>query len=102
MMQLSARRRGGIALVTLLFKETEAVPLICHQEAHYHGGGAAQTLKAPFSGGKTVIAGANLRYTPIDIGKQATSVSQTSAAGSGDNNFTFGALAHGPPDVRGW
>jgi hypothetical protein len=59
-----------------------------------------RNLKAPFAGSKTVIAGANLRYTPIDIGKQATQY-RNERGWFGDNNFTFAGLPTGRQTFAG-
>jgi beta-galactosidase len=93
------RGAGGIALVNLLFKETETVPLNATKKRTIMSA-VLRNLKAPFSGGKTVIAGANLRYTPIDIGKQATQY-RNERGWFGDNNFTFGALPTGRQTFAG-
>ena len=64
------RGKGGIVLCNLLFKETEEVPAnALKKQADFAA--ILRNLKAPFTGGKTVIVGANLDYTPIDISKQA-------------------------------
>lgn len=65
------RGAGGIVLCNLLFKETEAVPLNAVKKRTILAT-LLHNLKAPFSGGKAIIAGASLKYTPIDISKQAT------------------------------
>jgi beta-galactosidase len=87
------RGAGGIALVNLAFKEIETVPVNATKKRTIMAA-VLRNLKAPFAGGKTVIAGANLRYTPIDIGKQATQY-RNERGWFGDAKFTFAALPTG-------
>jgi len=53
-----------------------------------------RNLKAPFSGGRTVIAGANLRYEPVDLSKQCTQF-RNEKGWFGDPRFTFAAMPSG-------
>ena len=88
------RGAGGILLCNVKFKDAETNP---------ENAGKKQTilatllrnLHAPFSGGKTVIAGANnLTYTPLDLSKQADQY-LTDQGWFGDKAFTFADLPRG-------
>ena len=88
------RGAGGILLCNVKFKDSETNP---------ENAGKKQTilatllrnLHAPFSGGKTVIAGAtNLTYTPMDLSKQANQY-VTDQGWFGDKAFTFADLPRG-------
>jgi len=88
------RGAGGILLCNVKFQDSETNP---------ENAGKKQTilatllrnLHAPFSGGKTVIAGANnLTYTPLDLSKQANQY-LTDQGWFGDKQFTFADLPRG-------
>ena len=94
------RGAGGIVLCNVKFKDIEANP---------ENTGKKQTiiatllrnLNAPFSGGKTIIAGANnLTYTPLDISKQANQY-RTAQGWFGDKAFTFANLPPGKQTFAG-
>jgi beta-galactosidase len=57
-------------------------------------------LDAPFTGGKTVIAGSGLTYAPIDISKNANQF-RTDKGWFGDANFTFADLPTGTQRLAG-
>jgi beta-galactosidase len=87
------RGNGGMVLCNLLFKETEAVPINTAKKRTIFSA-ILRNLNAPFAGGKTVIAGAGLKYVPIDIHNQATQY-RTERGWFGDANFTFNGLPRG-------
>ncbi len=92
--------KGGILLFNLLFKDTEAVPVNAAKKRTIFAT-LLRNLKAPFAGGKTVIAGAaGLAYQPVDIGKQANQY-RNERGWFGDKNFTFGALPTGKQTFAG-
>ncbi len=59
-----------------------------------------RNLKAPFAGGKTVVAGANLKFFPVDLSKQANQY-RTERGWFGDANFTFKDLPTGNQNFGG-
>jgi beta-galactosidase len=84
---------GGVVLCNLNFQETEAVPA---NQAKKRAMLAAvlRNLKAPFAGGKTVIAGASLACTPLDIHTKATTY-KDERGWFGDKRRTLKALPPG-------
>jgi beta-galactosidase len=86
------RGEGGIVLCNLLFKDTEAVPANALKKRNIMAT-ILRNLKAPFAG-KTVIAGANLKYSSVDISKQANQY-RNERGWFGDPNFTFKDLPTG-------
>ncbi len=90
---------GGIVLCNLKFQSHEDVPA---------NGVKKQTilatllrnLKAPFSGGRSVIAGADLEYHPLDISKQANQY-RDEKGWFGDRRFTFRDLPLGKQKFAG-
>ena len=90
---------GGIVLCNLKFQSHEDVPA---------NGVKKQTilatllrnLKAPFSGGRSVIAGADLEYHPLDISKQANQY-RDEKGWFGDRQFTFRDLPLGKQKFAG-
>ncbi len=62
---------GRVVLLNLNFQENEAVP-INQTKKRTILATILRNLKAPFSGGKTVIVGADLTYTSLDIHTKAT------------------------------
>ncbi|MCA1595700.1 MAG: hypothetical protein LC772_04660, partial [Chloroflexi bacterium] len=88
------RGAGGIVLCNVNFKDTE---LVAENAGKKQAIIAAilRNLHAPFSGGKSIIAGAgNLSYSPVDLSKQANQY--TGDRGwFGDRNFTFADLPAG-------
>lgn len=83
------RGEGGIVLCNLLFqdvaKEQAAVNFTKKQTILTT---LLRNLQAPFSGGKTVIAGAKLKYEPLDLSKYATQY-RDEKGWFGDKKFTF-------------
>ncbi|HET6387210.1 MAG TPA: glycoside hydrolase family 2 TIM barrel-domain containing protein [Armatimonadota bacterium] len=84
---------GGIVLCNLLFKDTEDVPENAVKKREIFAD-LLRNLKAPFAGGKTIIAGANLKYTPISIAKQANQY-RDEKGWFGDKAFTMASLPTG-------
>jgi beta-galactosidase len=84
---------GGVVLCNLKFKDTEAVP-VNQAKKRTILASLLRNLKAPFSGGKTVIAGANLACTPLDIHTKATTY-KDERGWFGDPRRTLKALPPG-------
>jgi hypothetical protein len=84
---------GGVVLCNLKFQQTEAVPVNKTKKRTILAT-VLRNLKAPFSGGKTVIAGANLACTPIDIHTKATTY-KDERGWFGDKRRTLKALPPG-------
>lgn len=93
------RGAGGIVLSNILFKDTEENPENGVKKQRVLGT-ILRNLKAPFGGGKSVLAGAGLKYTPIDIGKQATQY-RNETGWFGDKAFTFNGLPSGTQTFAG-
>ena len=88
-----AKGNGGVVLCNLNFQETEAVPINKTKKRTILAT-VLRNLKAPFSGGKTVIAGANLACTPLDIHTKATTY-KDERGWFGDKRRTLKALPAG-------
>lgn len=88
-----AKGRGGVVLCNLRFQDTEAVP-VNQAKKRTILATVLRNLKAPFAGGKTVIAGANLVCTPIDIHTKATTY-KDERGWFGDKRRTLKALPAG-------
>ncbi len=86
------RGAGGMVLCNLNFKDSEAVPVNATKKRTILAA-LLRNLKAPFAG-KTIIAGANLQYATVEIGKQATQY-RNERGWFGDKNFTFAGLPTG-------
>ncbi len=93
------RGEGGIVLCNLLFKETEAVPVNAVKKRTILAT-LLRNLKAPFSGSKAVIPGANLAYAPVDLSKQANQF-RNERGWFGDPKLTFAALPTGKQEFAG-
>jgi beta-galactosidase len=93
------RDSGGIVLCNLLFKDKEEVP---ENEGKKRAIFATllRNLKAPFAGGKTIIAGAKLNYLSIDLSKQANQY-RGEQGWFGDKKFTFKDLPTGKQTFAG-
>ena len=94
-----AKGNGGVVLCNLKFQDTEAVP-INQTKKRTILATMLRNLKAPFSGGKTVIAGANLVCTPIDIHTKATTY-KDERGWFGDKRRTLKALPPGEHNFGG-
>jgi len=90
---------GHIVLCNLLFKENEDVPENADKKRHILAT-ILRNLKAPFTGGKTIIAGANLEYHPIDLSQQANQY-RDERGWFGDKAFTFKDLPPGDHSFAG-
>ena len=93
------RGNGGMVLCNLLFKPSEEVPENTVKKQKILAT-ILRNLNAPFSGGKAVIVGTNLAYTPIDISKQATAY-RDEKGWFGDKNATFRDLPTGKQKFAG-
>jgi beta-galactosidase len=90
-----AHGSGGVVLCNLNFQQTETVP-INKTKKRTIVAAVLRNLKAPFAGGKTIIAGAaNLSYAPIDISHQATQFRDERGWFGGDKAFTFRDMPSG-------
>ncbi len=78
---------GGVVLCNILFQETESVPENGAKKRAILSA-VLRNLKAPFSGGSTVFAGADVRYRPVDISKWANQY-RDERGFFGDRNATF-------------
>ena len=85
--------KGGIVLCNVLFKSSEAVPENADKKVAILAT-ILRNLKAPFAGGKTIIAGSRLSYAPIDISSKANQY-RNDQGWFGDNQFTFADLPNG-------
>lgn len=61
---------GNIVLCNLNFKDSEDVPENAIKKRNILAA-ILRNLQAPFSGGRPLIAGADLKYTPLDLSRQA-------------------------------
>ncbi len=84
--------RGGVVLCNLNFLDSEAVPANQTKKRAILAA-VLRNLKAPFAG-KTVIAGGEVDYTPIDIHMKATTYKDERGF-LGDKNRTFKGLPQG-------
>ena len=89
------RGEGGLVLCNLLFQDAgkEQAPANFTKKQNILTT-ILRNLQAPFSGGKTVIAGANLKYQPLDISKYATQY-RDEKGWFGDKRFTFKGMPSG-------
>lgn len=94
-----AKGNGGVILCNVNFQENEAVP-INQTKKRTILATILRNLKAPFSGGRTVIAGGNLTCTPLDIHTKATTY-KGERGWFGDANRTFKALPAGEHVLAG-
>ncbi len=92
------RGKGGIVLCNLNFKEAEEVPLNADKKRAILAA-VLRNLNAPFAS-RTVIAGANLEYKPIDLSKHATAF-RDEKGWFGDKKFTFRDLPTGKQTLAG-
>ena len=93
------RGTGGIILSNVKFQETEAVPENQRKKRNILAT-LLRNLKAPFSGGPAIIAGASLAYAPIDLSKQANQF-RNEQGWFGDKAFTFRDLPTGKQTFAG-
>ena len=93
------RGKGGIILCNLRFKDTEEVPANATKKRSVLAS-ILRNLGSPFGGGKTVIAGANLDYSPVPVDKQANQF-RTDRGWFGDTAFTLADLPTGEQNFAG-
>lgn len=84
---------GGIVLCNLLFQDTETVPENKRKKQAILAA-LLRNLQSPFTGSSSVIAGAALRYTPVDLSRQANQY-RDEKGWFGDKAFTFKDLPVG-------
>jgi len=94
-----ARGSGGIVLCNVRFQDHEAVPENAIKKRTILAA-ILRNLKAPFAEGKTIIAGAPLKYEPLDISKQCTTY-RDDRGWFGDKKFTFQGLPSGKQTFAG-
>ncbi|HEX3147373.1 MAG TPA: glycoside hydrolase family 2 TIM barrel-domain containing protein, partial [Gemmataceae bacterium] len=92
------RGKGGILLCNLNFQEREEVPINADKKRNILAA-MLRNLNAPFAG-KSVIAGANLEYKPVDLSKHATAF-RDEKGWFGDKRFTFRDLPTGKHTLAG-
>jgi beta-galactosidase len=92
------RGKGGILLCNLNFQEQEDVPINAEKKRHILAS-MLRNLNARFAG-KSVIAGANLEYTTVDLSKHATAF-RDEKGWFGDKRFTFRDLPTGKQTLAG-
>ncbi len=95
----TGRDAGGILLCNLNFKESEEVAINATKKRNIMAA-LLRNLRAPFAGGKSVIAGSNLAYSPIDLSKQANAF-RNEQGWFGDKNTTFRDLPTGKQMMAG-
>ena len=93
------RGSGGIVLCNLLFEDNETVPINAEKKKTIFST-VLRNLKAPFAGGKSVIAGAGLTYAPIDLSKAANQY-RDEKGWFGEKEMTFAALPTGKQKFAG-
>ncbi len=94
------RGAGGMILCNVKFKDSEANPENTGKKQAILAT-LLRNLNAPFSGGKTIIAGANnLTFTPLDIKAQVNQY-VTDQGWFGDKQFTFADLPRGRQPFAG-
>ena len=91
---------GGVVLCNVKYQDSEGNPENAGKKQAILAT-ILRNLNAPFSGGKTIIAGANnLSYVPLDLSKQANQY-RTDQGWFGDKNFTFTDLPSGKQTFAG-
>jgi hypothetical protein len=90
---------GGIVLCNVKYKDSESNPAnVVKKQAIIAG--ILRNMQAVFAGGKTIIAGGNLDFAPIDISKQANQF-RGDQGWFGDKTHTFEALPSGKQTMAG-
>ena len=87
------RGPGSIVLCNLRLQENEAVPENGAKKLKILST-LLRNLKAPFAEGKTIIAGAKLKYAPLDISGQCNQF-RNERGWFGDKAFTFSEMPSG-------
>lgn len=93
------RGKGNIVLCNLAFKDTEEVPENAVKKRNIFAT-ILRNLKAPFGGAKTVIAGADLEYVPIDISAYVNQF-RDERGWFGDRRFTLKDMPTGRQVLAG-
>jgi hypothetical protein len=93
------RGPGGIILCNLKFAEPDDAPENPEKKRAILAG-VLRNLKAPFAGGRTIIAGAKLAYEPLDLSKQANQY-RTDRGWFGDRTKSFAELPGGRRTLAG-
>ncbi len=90
---------GGIILCNLRFQEHEAVPENGLKKQRILSA-ILRNLKAPFAQGKTIVAGAKMRYVPLDIAGSCNQY-RDERGWFGDKSYTFSGLPAGRQTLAG-
>ncbi len=90
---------GGILLCNVKYRESEPNPANVGKKQAILAG-ILRNLDAVFLGGKTIIAGGNLDFTPIDLSRQANQF-RGEQGWFGDKQHTFEALPSGRQTMAG-
>ncbi|MGD0089054.1 MAG: glycoside hydrolase family 2 TIM barrel-domain containing protein [Planctomycetota bacterium] len=98
-MMAYSKGSGGAVLCNVLFQERESVPANQAKKRTILAT-LLRNLKAPFGGEKTIVAGANLQYQPVDISKFCTQF-RDDRGWFGDKKFTFKDIPFGPQKFAG-
>ena len=91
--------KGGIILFNVKYQASEANPVNVGKKQAIIAA-IMHNLKATFAGGKTIIAGGNLSFKPIDISKQANQF-RGDTGWFGDKAHSFAALPSGKQTMAG-
>jgi beta-galactosidase len=91
--------KGRVVLCNLLFQDNEPVPENALKKRRILAT-ILHNLKAPFASGRTVVAGMNLKYQPVDLSANATQF-RDEKGWFGDKAHTFKALPHGRQRLAG-
>jgi beta-galactosidase len=94
-----AQGKGRVVLCNLLFQDNEQVPENAVKKRRILAA-ILGNLKAPFAGGRTVLAGMDLNYTPCDISRQSTQY-RDDKGWYGDKAHTFKDLPYGRQRLAG-
>jgi len=98
-MMAYSKGSGGAVLCNVLFQERESVPANQAKKRTILAT-LLRNLKAPFGGAKTIVAGADLQYQPVDISKCCTQF-RDDRGWFGDKKFTFKDIPFGPQKFAG-
>lgn len=90
---------GNILLANINFREQEEVPVNAYKKRTILAT-LLRNLNGKFAAGQTIVAGADLAYTPIDISKQANAY-RSERGWFGDPNLTFRDLPIGKQKFAG-
>ena len=93
------RGKGGIVLCNLKFQDRDDAPGNPEKKRAILAG-LLRNLKARFAAGRTIIAGARLAYSPVDLSKQANQF-RDERGWFGDKAATFAGLPTGRQTLAG-